>query len=646
VSATGPHRTFADGGSGAVLVLSRLIAFACLSGALALAMGHNVAPGVAVFAVPVVAAVVARWPGWWPGLLAALLPLASAAPWTGDWLTDESDLLWLAVAAGAWWRLGPGVRVTRAGSVWWLLLALSGAIGLLRGWGDAAVFHGLQSADVTEPPWSWNEARYAGHESAWNAVRVSKAWLALLLLLPVWPADRGAAARRFAWGLLAGLALVGAVVLAERAATVGWQNLALPYRATALFWEMHVGGGAIDMYLALTLPLTLWAVWRARTPVGLAMSLLLLGLAVHAVLATFSRGIVAVALLVLLFMPLAALRWRLPVPVARRPLQLLASAGLCMVLLVWALARSDSWDDRLGRAQADMLGRWQHWMSALQVWRTPGEVLLGVGAGRLPARLVASGEGYEWPGTARLVGGSAGVLLGGPASREDLTGRWTLSQRVGGLPQGSLRWAVRVAPGTDPAAVLWISVCERWLLGALRCADGPVAPARADEDGWIQGTLVLREPFGAGWRAPLVSAGLQSDRVGREARVLEVRLWDAQGRQRFRNPDFASGLAHWMPVAESYYQPWHADNLAVELLVERGVLGLLLVAVVLWLAMRTALQQARRGDPLAWGYLGVLGACCVLGTLISVTEFPRIALLLAFTALAASTNCGEVGNRS
>lgn len=652
MSAAGPHRSHADGGSGARRMLSRVLALLCLCAALALAAGHNLFPSWAVVAVLAVAAAVLRWPGMWPGMLALCLPLASAAPWTGDGLIDESDLLWLAVAAGAWWRLGAGPRFSFAGGVWWGVMALLGVVGLLRGWADAgwAATEGA-SALAAVTPWAgtsgaWHDVRFAGHDSAWNTVRVSKAWLALLLLWPVWPVDRQAAARCLAWGLLAGLACVGSVVLVERAVTVGWQNLSLPYRATGWFWEMHVGGGAIDMYLALTLPLSLWAVWQARSTAALVMALLVLGLAVHAVLATFSRGIVATALLVLLCMPLAAWRWRLPVPTARRPLQLFTAAALCMAALVWALARSDSWDDRLGRARADILGRWHHWVSALGVLQTPAEVLWGVGAGRLPARLVAQGDGYEWPGSADWLGERAGVLLRGPASREDLTGRWTLSQRVGSLPPGNLSWAVRVAPGTDPAAVLWISVCERWLLGGVRCADGPVAPARADAEGWVRGTLVLREPFGAGARAPLVSAGFQSDRVGREARVLAVRLWDAQGHQRFVNADFDRGLAHWMPIAEGYYQPWHADNLAVELLAERGVLGLALVLAALGFALRKAHRQARFGDPLAWGYLGALGACCVLGALISVTEFPRLVLLLGLTAFAASSNCGEVGDRS
>ena len=47
----------------------------------------------------------------------------------------------------------------------------------------------------------------------------------------------------------------------ERAFYPGLLDISTPYRTTALFWEMHLGGAALDAYLVLIAPLLVWA-WR------------------------------------------------------------------------------------------------------------------------------------------------------------------------------------------------------------------------------------------------------------------------------------------------------------------------------------------------------------------------------------------------
>ena len=54
-----------------------------------------------------------------------------------------------------------------------------------------------------------------------------------------------------------GLLGVALATLWERLAFTGLLNLSTDYRTTALFWEMHVGGAALDGFLALTVPFAL-----------------------------------------------------------------------------------------------------------------------------------------------------------------------------------------------------------------------------------------------------------------------------------------------------------------------------------------------------------------------------------------------------
>ena len=63
---------------------------------------------------------------------------------------------------------------------------------------------------------------------------------------------------------------MGLLVLGERAAYPGLLDFSQPYRTTAAFWEMHVGGGAIDAYLALATPFAVWALISARSRRGFA----------------------------------------------------------------------------------------------------------------------------------------------------------------------------------------------------------------------------------------------------------------------------------------------------------------------------------------------------------------------------------------
>ncbi|MBC7732898.1 MAG: hypothetical protein H7306_13515, partial [Bacteriovorax sp.] len=92
-------------------------------------------------------------------------------------------------------------------------------------------------------------------------------------------------------GLMLGLTGVALAAVWERLAYTGLLNFSTDYRTTALFWEMQVGGAALDGFLALTVPfavLMLWTArerWRWTAAAGLSM------LAAYVCLTTFSRGV-------------------------------------------------------------------------------------------------------------------------------------------------------------------------------------------------------------------------------------------------------------------------------------------------------------------------------------------------------------------
>ena len=241
-------------------------------------------------------------PAWFVVIIPALLPVIGLAPWTG-WLTfEEIDLLVLATAAGGYARMlvdhPPTGERRRAWPLFGLatLMALSLLISMVRGFADAGGF-----------AFGW----YQGYDGPMNAVRIGKSFFLALLLVPLInrllrdPAQQ--ADRKLAWGLALGLGSATLAALWERLAFTDLLNFSSDYRSTALFWEMHVGGAALDGWLLLTVPFAIWVLRHARTPTQHLLSLALIVLAAYAALTTFSRG-VYLALLVAL--PLLAWQTR------------------------------------------------------------------------------------------------------------------------------------------------------------------------------------------------------------------------------------------------------------------------------------------------------------------------------------------------
>lgn len=605
------------------------------------------------------------WAAWRPwtigGLLAALLPVASLAPLTGWWLIDEFDLLVLAVLAGLYLRFGTET-LTRRGPpatppsaapqddrVWaWLLVALGASALLSLGTGlqDAGV-----DARAATMGWTtgdaWWQALHADYASALNPLRVSKSLLWALLLYPMLrrvPLARQRSMARFTLaGLACGLAWVCILVLWERWRYVGVLNFSDSYRTVASFWEMHVGGGAIDAYLAMTVPVAFWAVWLAPGGWRWSGAAVLAVLSTYAVLTTYSRGLYLAVTVSLIVMVVMARRCGIqPASGGHRrgwALRLLVFALLAEA--VWVLGGHSFMSGRLSRSDTDLVDRVAHWQSGLGLLRTPADWVLGLGAGRLPAHYSAQVPDGEFPGQAgwsRDASGAGQVTLRGPLTRQDAAYDFGLTQRIELAPQGHYR--ARIRYDTDAPVVLLLSVCERHLLYDFRCQWKHVRPEAAVTDGapWhdipLSGQVFSNASRAMAWREGMFALTVLS--TGQPARIHAVELIDPQGAQVLKNGDFSAGLSHWLPAAQSSFKPWHMDNLYLEVLIERGLSGWLVFGLLAVWAWRCVVQGLKAGDPLALALAGSLAAMGVLGLVISVTELPRIAFMLLLILLTTS----------
>ena len=126
---------------------------------------------------------------------------------------------------------------------------------------------------------------------------------------------------------------------------------------------------------------------------------------------------------------------------------------------------------------------------------------------------------------------------------------------------------------------------------------------------------------------------------GRAVDLDNVSLTTGSGAQWLANGDFSSSLARWFPAAQTYFLPWHIDNLYLEILIERGVAGLLVFVALLLLAFRRLLSTSGRARVLSPYLLASLSGAVLIGAVNSVMDVPRLAfllLLLVFFALQLS----------
>ncbi|MFM8900238.1 MAG: hypothetical protein ACKOF9_09870 [Burkholderiales bacterium] len=262
-----------------------------------LAWHHPLSPAVALWAVATLIGI-----SVWKPLLVwclppALLPLMGLAPWTGWIVFEEFDLLLLSVLAGGYARLAfsagqappsqkRGHRRSRPQGAYALvaltalLFAVSVIVSTFRGFDDAGGFS-----------FGW----FQGYHEPMNSIRLAKPFFLALMWWPLWRAAQRtapqASTQALSLGLMLGMATVALAALWERLAFTGLMNFSTDYRTTALFWEMHVGGAALDGFLALTLPFVLRELLLARSGLRWVLAAGVMLLAAYVSLTTFSRGV-------------------------------------------------------------------------------------------------------------------------------------------------------------------------------------------------------------------------------------------------------------------------------------------------------------------------------------------------------------------
>ncbi len=99
---------------------------------------------------------------------------------------------------------------------------------------------------------------------------------------------------------------------------------------------------------------------------------------------------------------------------------------------------------------------------------------------------------------------------------------------------------------------------------------------RGAEGGGVDDAASGAGPCSSGWAGVGAAAGdgvLDRQCQPRAARVDDMSLVDARGRELLGDGEFARGADHWFFTSDRHHLPWHAKNLWLHFYVEQGWLG-------------------------------------------------------------------------
>ena len=609
-----------------------LLSLSSLGAGLFLASSHPVAPVVVSVAFISILLTLLWQPRLAIFFVPALLPLLNFSPWTGWLIADEFDLLILAVLAAGYLRMQLDSSKVAYVSAFLFLLTIV-VLLIARGTNDTNFAELSLYSAYTTPP---------------NGFRVGKSllWTALLLplvaktsnFLPV-----GKSSSYFFASCLIGSCGVVLAVLWERAFYPGLLDVSTPYRTVALFWEMHLGGAALDAYLVLIAPLLIWA-WRAFASIRgrLAVGTFIV-VFTYAALTTFSRGVIgAITGSIILLGALLVFRRNKGAQIARI-IRLSSVIVLFFVVVeVVLVLRTDSFmNKRLAVAEQDFGGRFRHWEQGIGLLKTPGEWLFGIGLGQLPTRMTKDKAGPALPGAFywhQDIAGHPSMVIDGADGTYDgheLGRFFALSQRVDLIPKQRYRFSLEMRSDEDVA--LFVQVCAEHLLYPARCQYRKI---KLSSGGWQHWESVLSGyPFRFGsWQGIGHGVFLLSVLTpGAKVEVTNLVLTAGDGNL-LRNSQFEDKEAGWFPSAHSYFLPWHIDNLYLEVFIETGIFGLFcFLAGVLWIVRRLfrAFVQSNEHAPY---FIASISGLLALGGVVSIFDMPRVATLFGLFLVWAWQN--------
>ena len=562
-----------------------------------------------------------RWPRLWLLVVPTVIPAIDFTFWTGLLMVSEADAVILVTLAVLYCRVPPRREdfcLRRWAGVSLACVLASYAVSILFG---LLPIEGVPSHSANP------------YLDSFNALRLAKGFFLPLLLLPYLAREiRSRGFELFGFGMLGGLALVTAFGMLERKLFVGNLDFTSDYRIVATFSSMHIGGGHVGTYLAMTLPFLTVAFLRKRSPLIWGGILALAPLSALIFIATFARagylaGIAGIAVLILLWLTGAYLSDRM----SRRATFGVAALGLVGLIAIVGISRHGFMAERFGQFANEYVTRGKNWRDGLAVRDgATRDLVFGMGLGTYPRLFAARNSGDE-KGTELELGEENGQHFVAIIDRS----RFYFAQRVPVQPNQNYRLSVKIRTPANRTAV-GVGLCENILLFSKNCSATNFAPLVAGQWTSFGATLstkgfderrvlgFLHRPIELSFNVPM----------GGTAEIAEVKLSGPNGENLVANGDFSLGLRRWL-FHDDGHQGWRIQNQYLDTLFEQGWFGLASFMLLLATAFACGARAVGAGNPAGAIVVASLTAFSIAGMADYLTEAPRLAMLFYLICFAA-----------
>lgn len=563
-------------------------------------------------------------PVMWIIVVAAAVPLLDLYPLSGRFFMTEFDLVILLTVAIKYGMGQVSFRFLKKDLPFTMLF------------GGIALIYFVSTLRVLWPLPDIGLNSFNSYYSEFNSLRVGKGFLWAFLLLPVVEYELRKDVLSFirlSYGMILGLALVCLVVVLERGLFTGLFNFSSnAYRVTGSFASMHTGGSHIDSYLVTMLPFIAVPVLLKNKLNNIILYSGLLLLVLYTIFVTYSRGPYFIAAAVG-FLLAGGLVFSSHNKVKKRYIFLM-SVGFLTLAGGW-IALPMSYDTvlskRLDGVEKDQQTRLSHWKNTLKgVTANFSDRLLGFGPGSFPKNLyVEKAVVGKKIAVHNLVSKGGNTFLRLHGGDNIYTSQFIT---IDPEQKYQLRFKVKSSRGK---AVVSMPLCERWITDSFRCArktfNLKVSPGQWTEvqhDIDMAGFQQRLSRFEGFIRRPVALSIYTSSRGG-AIDIDDVEVLDSSGRNLLNNGNYELGKDHWFFVVDNHLL-WHTKNLAVNVIYDLGILGLVFIVGLLLLAIVRLIRMIFAGEQLAAVLLASISGYLGVGVVGSLFDVPQLSFLLFF----------------
>ena len=557
-----------------------------------------------------------RWPSLWLVVIPAILPALDLTPWTGWMLIGEYDLFGLVTVGILLVRAPPNARDFVIGGWPGIAVALSILTYLV------GIVLGLTS--LLDIPRQSN-LLYLRPE---NALRLANGFVLALALLP-FMRERARVGQPvaiwFAAGMVGGLTLVALATIVERALFPGLFDFSADYRVVATFSSMHLGGGHIGAYIAMTLPfLVVFLAGQRRWLLPLMLPIALC--AAYALVVTFARTayVAAAVSMVLVLAGWIVASWQS----GRNTFFAIVTPALLVLIVVGLLASAalatGIMSERFTQVAPDLATREENWISGLDIRdNTVSADLLGMGLGTFPRAVLGRRKGGDIPSNFSVEREGHQNFLS-----MDVAEPFYFDQKVSVAPRETYKISMLVR-SPDAKAELTADLCEKLLLYSDNCRGVHFKPKRSGD--WEPFTAAiatngLDEKAILGiLRRPVVLSLFDLEPKS-TIEIKDISLTDAAGHNVIANGDFSHGVERWF-FTDDNHLVWRMKNQYLMILFESGLLGIASFITLIGAALWGALRAMGRGERMGAAIAASLVAFLCSGLFDYLLEAPRIATL-------------------